>query len=81
MMAFEEEKRVRLHSWFVFYPIDVLVLDKDKKIIEIKKNFKPFGFWSSKREGKYVVELGKDYKIKGENKRYNLGDKLKLGLG
>ena len=64
-MVFDGEKKVKLHNWFVFYPIDVLVLDSSKKVVEIKKDFKPFKFWSSVGKGKYVVELGfsSDYKV------------------
>ena len=50
--------------FFVFYPIDVLVLDSDKKIVEIKRNFKPFTFWSSSKKGKYLVELSPKYEFK-----------------
>ncbi len=44
--------------FFVFYPIAVLVVDKNWRVVEIKENFRPFTFWSSKEKGKYVVELG-----------------------
>ncbi|MBW2996382.1 DUF192 domain-containing protein [Candidatus Woesearchaeota archaeon] len=68
MFVFDEEKRISLHMFFVFFPIDVLFLDKDKKIVEIKKNFKPFTFYKSKEKAKYVVEIAigrdKEYKIK-----------------
>ena len=57
VMVFPEERKVKLHNWFVFYPIDVLFLDKQKKIIEIKENFKPFTFYYSKKKASYVVEL------------------------
>jgi uncharacterized membrane protein (UPF0127 family) len=50
VMVFDQEIKVRLHNWFVFYPIDVLVLDSSKKIIEIKRSFKPFKFWNSTRK-------------------------------
>lgn len=65
VMVFDKEKKVRLHNCFVFYPIDVLVLDSSKRIVEMKRNFKPFSVWSSKKKGKYVVELGfsSDYGI------------------
>ncbi len=71
VMVFDEEKKVRLHNWFVFYPTDILILNSAKKIIEIKRNFNPFRFWSSKKKGKYAVELG----FKG---KYSIGDKLKF---
>jgi uncharacterized membrane protein (UPF0127 family) len=74
MMEFSEERKIRLHNCFVFYPIDVLVLDKDQRIVEIKRNLKPFAFWNAKRKGKYVVELGVDRdKVR---KDYRLGDLL-----
>lgn len=58
VMIFPEEKKISLHMFFVFYPIDVLIVGADMQIKEIKRNFKPFTFWNSKEDGKYVVELG-----------------------
>lgn len=69
VMVFGKEKRISLHSWFVFYPIEVLVLDSDKRIVEIKRDFKPFSCWKAEKKGEYVVELG----WKGD---YEEGDKL-----
>src|SRR3989338_8512017 len=71
IMTFKEEKRISLHMFFVFYPIDVLLLNKNKEIIEIKRNFKPFTSWSSKEKGKYVVELA----FLGE---YEVGDRVEI---
>ena len=56
-MIFDRERNISLHNFFVFYPLDVLLLNEKKEIVEIKRNFKPFTFWSSKEKGKYVVEL------------------------
>ncbi len=69
IMIFPKEKVISLHMFFVFYPINVLVLDKDKRIVEIKRNFKPFTFWKSKEKGKYAVEVA----MSG---RYIVGDAL-----
>lgn len=57
VLAFDEEKRISLHMLFVFYPIDVLFLNKNGKIVEIKKNFKPFTVYTGIRRAKYAVEL------------------------
>src|SRR3990167_6402965 len=57
IMILPQEKKVSLHMFFVFYPIDVLILNHKKEIVEIKPKFKPFTFWNSKEKGKYVVEL------------------------
>ena len=59
-MIFNKERNISLHNFFVFYPIDVLILNENKKVIEIKNNFRPFTFWNSKNKGKYLIELGKD---------------------
>jgi uncharacterized membrane protein (UPF0127 family) len=71
VFAFDQEKKVGLHMLFVFFPIDVLFLDKDKKIIEIKKEFKPFSFYTPKKKARYVVEIA-------ENRRneYKIGEKI-----
>lgn len=71
IMTFKRERTVSLHMFFVFFPIDVLIINKDMKIVDIKRNFKPFTFWNSNKKGKYIVELG----VKDE---YQLGDKIKL---
>lgn len=68
IMEFPTVRRISLHMWFVFFPIDVLVLDSDRRIVEIKKNFMPFTFWTASKRGKYIVELGfkEDVKIDDE---------------
>jgi uncharacterized membrane protein (UPF0127 family) len=57
IFAFRKEKIVPLHMMFVFFPIDVLFIDKDKRIVEIKRDFRPFGYYSPEREAQYVVEM------------------------
>jgi uncharacterized protein len=73
VMVFPTERRISLHMFFVFFPIDVLILNSEKKIVEIKKDFKPWTFWSSKEKGKYVVELG----FKGD---YKVGEEYKIKI-
>ncbi|MBI4980089.1 DUF192 domain-containing protein [Candidatus Woesearchaeota archaeon] len=69
IMVFKEERRISLHNCFVFFPIDVLIVDKEMKIVEIKKNFWPFTFWNASQKGKYVLELA----FPGE---YEVGEKV-----
>ncbi|HJX05668.1 MAG TPA: DUF192 domain-containing protein [Candidatus Nanoarchaeia archaeon] len=54
---FNCEVRAELHMMFVFFPIDVLFLDKSKKVVDIKKNFKPFCYYAPKVRSQYVIEL------------------------
>ena len=53
---FNKEERTPLHMWFVFYPIDVYYLDKDKVVVEVKKCFKPFTFYINKKKAQYLIE-------------------------
>lgn len=57
VFVFEKEKKIPLHMFFVFFPIDVLYLDKKKKVVEIKESFMPFHFYNPKKKAAYVVEL------------------------
>jgi len=74
IMIFNKERTISLHNFFVFYPIDVLILDENKKVVEIKENFKPFTFWNSKNKGKYLIELGKET----SKKKVKLNDLLEF---
>ena len=66
---------ISLHMLFVFHPIDVLFLDKEKVVVEMKENFKPFTFYKSRHKSLYVVEL-REGSIK--NTGTSLGDKIKF---
>ncbi len=57
VFVFDKEKKVPLHMMFVFFSIDVLFLDKNKKVVEMVEGFKPFRFYNPKIRAKYVVEL------------------------
>ncbi|MBN2052761.1 DUF192 domain-containing protein [Candidatus Woesearchaeota archaeon] len=57
VFIFNNERRADLHMLFVFFPIDVLFLDKNKKVVDIKKDFKPFSYYLPKAKAMYVIEL------------------------
>lgn len=56
---FKNERTISLHMFFVFYPIDVISLDSERKVIDIKENFKPFTTYMTKKKAKYIIELPK----------------------
>lgn len=60
IFVFKTEKVISLHMFFVFYPIDVLFLDKDNNVVELRENVRPFSFLTPKKKAKYVIELPKD---------------------
>jgi len=57
IFKFSKENIIRLHMFFVFYPIDVLFLDKNKIVVDKKENFKPFTFYKSRERAIYAIEL------------------------
>ncbi len=57
---FKKNTRVSLHMFFVFYPIDVVYLDENKRVIALKENFRPFTFYAPKQKCRYVIELPLD---------------------
>ena len=58
VFVFNEEKYISLHMLLVFYPIDIIFLDKNKKVVDLKHKAKPFELHiRSKHTAKYVIEL------------------------
>ncbi len=57
IFSMAREKKVDLHMFFVFHAIDVLWLDKNKRVVQIKENFKPFRMVLSKKPSMYIIEL------------------------
>lgn len=75
VFEFEKEKIISLHMLFVFYPIDVLFLDKNKVVVDKKEDFRPFTFYASKKKAMYAIEMenGTIDKTKTE-----IGDKIEF---
>ena len=58
IFTFDTPQTVLMDMWFVFYPIDVVFLDKERRVVEIKENFLPFSFYKSKKDAVYIIEFG-----------------------
>jgi len=59
IFIFPSEKKVSLHMFFVFCQIDVVWLDKNKKVVQIKENLMPFSTVTGKTQAQYILELPK----------------------
>jgi len=70
LFVFNKEVIRGLHMLFVFFPIDVVFLDKNKKVVELKEGFMPFTFYRPRNKAMYVLEMAK-----GSVRRY----RIKLG--
>ncbi len=71
-MPRESRLGAAIHMLFVFYPIDVLFLNSEKRVVDKVPGMKPFApNYVPKRAAKYVVELPK-----GIGKKAEIGDLL-----
>ena len=75
VFKFDKERIIALHMLFVFYPIDVLFLDKKKIVVDKKENFLPFSFYRPKKKAMYAIELP-DGAIK--KSKTGIGDKISI---
>jgi uncharacterized protein len=74
IFAFNTERRWSIHMLFVFYPIDVLWLDKNKKVVDLRQKLKPFILSAKpKKESSYIIELPAGTINKTKTK---IGDKI-----
>ncbi|MAG60895.1 hypothetical protein CL619_03865 [archaeon] len=74
IMHFKQTKTISLHNFFVFYPLEIIILNKYREVIEINPAFKPFTFYTAKNKGSYCIELGT---IDATNK-VSIGDVLEF---
>jgi uncharacterized protein len=74
IMVFQKERIVALHMMFVFFPIDIIFLDRNRKVVEMVKGAKPFiSHILPKEKALYVIELPAGTIRKS---RTRLGDRL-----
>lgn len=57
IFVFDRSQKADLHMMFVFFPIDVLFLNSEKEVLELKERFLPFTYYSPKSMAKYIIEL------------------------
>lgn len=65
-------KRVEIHTYFVFFPIDLFFLDGNYKVIE-KASMAPWRIYLPKKNARYLLEANK-----GEL-NLRIRDKLSIG--
>ncbi|MGV8171776.1 MAG: DUF192 domain-containing protein [Candidatus Woesearchaeota archaeon] len=72
---FKKPRRISVTMMMVFFPIDILFLDENNTIIELKGNLRPFTNYACKKKVNSFVELED-----GSIKKYSLkhGSKLRF---
>jgi uncharacterized protein len=76
IMVFAKEQIVALHMLFVFFPIDIIFLDRAKKVVETSEHAKPFiSQIVPQHKAQYVIELPAGMIAKTKTK---VGDRLEF---
>ena len=57
VFIFHPKQQVSLHMFFVFFPIDIVCLSSNQKVIELKEDFKPLALYKTRRPCTYLIEL------------------------
>ena len=57
VLSFSNEFRVSLHMFFVFYPIDVIFVNKMGQVVDLKENFRPFAYYKSSEKAVLAIEF------------------------
>ncbi|MEA3399344.1 MAG: DUF192 domain-containing protein [Patescibacteria group bacterium] len=57
IFPFKKSKKLSITMWFVFFPIDILFLDKDDFVVEKVENLKSWRFYFPLRKSVTFIEL------------------------
>lgn len=75
LFTFPEERSFQIHTFFVFFSIDLVYLDENFEVIEIEKDVSPFRGYTPEKKANNLVEF-RSGKVEEEN--IELGDKLEV---
>ena len=75
IFTFRRLSQVDIHSFFVFHLFDLILLDENNKIVEIKESFIPWSIFIPKKRAKVFIELPDGYV---KNNRLVKGTIIKL---
>jgi uncharacterized membrane protein (UPF0127 family) len=51
-----KETNIRIHTFFCRFPLDIIFLNRNKEVVEIKRNVKPWKFIGKTPLVKYIIE-------------------------
>lgn len=54
---FAKPQRVDLHSWFCRGALDLVFLNEEWEVVELQREWGPFGKYRSRREAAFLIEL------------------------
>ena len=57
VFVFYREKFVPIHTLLVMRPIDLIYLDRNMTVVDLKENMVPYRFYTPKSRAMYLLEL------------------------
>ncbi|KXB06458.1 hypothetical protein AKJ53_00205 [candidate division MSBL1 archaeon SCGC-AAA382F02] len=57
LFKFSKPRKFRIHTFFVFFSIDLVYLSKDFEVLEIKEKLSPWRLYKPSVEANYLLEL------------------------
>ena len=66
IFIFNKERIVSLHSFFVKFPIDIVFLNELFEVVELKKNMRPYQFYTPKNKALFILELPEHSIVNGD---------------
>ena len=57
VLKFARESAISLHTFFVFFPIDIILADGELRVVELLKGMPPFNTYSARQKARFVVEV------------------------
>ncbi|MGV8141156.1 MAG: DUF192 domain-containing protein [Candidatus Woesearchaeota archaeon] len=57
LFRFKRQRKIDVTMIFVFFPIDLVFLDENNSIVELKENLRPFNNYFPKKESCSLMEL------------------------
>ncbi|MBI2581180.1 DUF192 domain-containing protein [Candidatus Woesearchaeota archaeon] len=73
VLKFAKETPISLHTFFVFFPIDIILADSALRVVGIVKGMPPFSTYSADQKAKFVVEVPSGTRAKSKTR---VGDRL-----
>lgn len=75
LFEFYKSRKFRIHTFFVFFPIDLIYLDQDFKVVEVEQNLSPWRFHNPDVRASCLAEL---YGGRLVEKKVRVGDEVKV---
>jgi len=57
ILEFSRDSPISLHTFFVFFPIDIILVDSRMRVVEMHVRMRPFTTFVARKVARLVIEL------------------------